>query len=40
MLIDQQGNIVAKDLRGEDLANKVGELLKNFNGYRSSDMLE
>ncbi len=27
VLIDQQGNIVAKDLRGEDLANKVGELL-------------
>lgn len=28
VLIDQQGNIVAKDLRGEDLINKVGELLK------------
>ena len=27
VLIDQQGNIVAKDLRGENLANKVGELL-------------
>ena len=28
VLIDQQGNIVAKDLRGKNLANKVGELLK------------
>lgn len=28
VLIDQQGIIVAKDLRGEDLYKKVGELLK------------
>jgi len=27
-LIDAEGNIVAKDLRGEDLYNKVEELLK------------
>ena len=28
VLIDQQGNIVAKNLRGEDLLNKMAELLK------------
>ena len=28
VLIDQQGNIIAKDLRGEDLLNKMAELLK------------
>ena len=28
VLIDQQGIIVAKDLRGEDLLNKLAELLK------------
>ena len=27
VLIDQQGNIIAKDLRGEDLLNKMAELL-------------
>ena len=28
VLIDQQGKIVAKDLRGEDLLSKLGELMK------------
>ncbi len=28
VLVDQQGKIVAKDLRGEDLLNKMAELLK------------
>ena len=27
VLVDEQGNIIAKDLRGEDLLNKMGELL-------------
>ena len=27
VLVDQQGNIVAKDLRGDDLLNKMAELL-------------
>ncbi len=27
-LVDQQGNIIARDLRGEDLLNKLNELLK------------
>ena len=29
VLVDQQGKIVAKDLRGEDLLNKMAELLAN-----------
>jgi alkyl hydroperoxide reductase subunit AhpC len=28
VLVDQQGNIVAKDLRGQDLLNKMAELFK------------
>ena len=28
LLVDQQGKIVAKDLRGEDLLNKLAGLLK------------
>jgi hypothetical protein len=28
VLIDQQGNIIAKDLRSENLLNKMAELLK------------
>jgi peroxiredoxin len=28
VLVDQQGKIVAKDLRGEDLLNKLAELMK------------
>ena len=28
VLIDQQGRIIAKDLRGVDLLNKMDELLK------------
>jgi len=27
-LLDKDGTIIAKDLRGEDLSKKVGELLK------------
>lgn len=28
VLVDQEGNIIARDLRGEDIAAKLGELLK------------
>ena len=28
VLIDQQGNIVARDLRGDQLMSKLGELMK------------
>lgn len=28
VLVDQEGNIVARDLRGDDLAKKLGELMK------------
>ena len=28
VLVDQEGNIIARDLRGEDIAAKLAELLK------------
>ena len=28
VLVDQEGNIVARDLRGDEIAAKLGELLK------------